>query len=43
VADPLALGWLVGPAEPPSLEEGSVPAGVELVRLLGLALVEVYR
>ena len=43
VADPLALGWFVGPDEPMSLEEGSVPAGVELVRLLGLALVEVYR
>ena len=43
VADPIALGWLAGPPEPQILEEGAVPAGVELLRLLGLALVEAYR
>ena len=43
VADPIALGWLAGPAEPLSAEEGSIPASVELLRLLGLALVEAYR
>jgi hypothetical protein len=43
VADPIALGWLAGPLEPQILEEGAVPAGVELLRLLGLALVEAYR
>ena len=39
----LALGWLAAPPEPPILAEGSVPAGVELLRLLGLALVEADR
>jgi hypothetical protein len=43
VADPIALGWLAAPPEPPILAEGSVPAGVELLRLLGLALVEADR
>jgi len=43
VADPIALGWLAGPAEPQLVEEGAIPAGVELLRLLGLALVEAYR
>ena len=43
VADPIALGWLAGPAEPQGAQEGTIPAGVELLRLLGLALVEAYR
>jgi hypothetical protein len=43
VADPIALGWLAGPAEPLPAEEGAIPANVELLRLLGLALVEAYR
>ncbi|MCX5944393.1 MAG: hypothetical protein NTZ53_03605 [Cyanobacteria bacterium] len=44
VADPIALGWLAGPAEPqPVQEEGTLPASVELLRLLGLALVEAQR
>ena len=43
VADPLARGWLAGPAEPQIAAEGAIPAGVELLRLLGLALVEAYR
>ena len=43
MADPLARGWLAGPAEPQIAEEGAIPAGVELLRLLGLALVEAYR
>ena len=43
VADPFALGWLEAAPEPPISEEGAQPAGVELLRLLGLALVEAYR
>ncbi len=43
VADPIALGWLAAPAEPQPAEEGAIPAGVELLRLLGLAQVEAYR
>jgi hypothetical protein len=43
VADPITLGWLQGPAEPLQAQVGSIPANVELLRLLGLALVETYR
>ena len=43
VADPITLGWLQGPAEPLHAQVGSIPANVELLRLLGLALVETYR
>jgi hypothetical protein len=43
VADPITLGWLAGPAEPLQAEEGTTPASVELLRLLGLAQVESYR
>ena len=43
VADPITLGWLQGPAEPLRAQVASIPANVELLRLLGLALVETYR
>ena len=43
VADPITLGWLQGPAEPLQAQVASIPANVELLRLLGLALVETYR
>ena len=43
VVDPFAQGWLAAPAESLNIAEEANPLGVELLRMLGLALVEAHR